>query len=125
MTPLLDLAFLLLIIFMITAPFLAGSAEMLIPTSKTAHDAIDPSNVHTISINNTGALKLNETDVNLWELENDLQTLQQKKDIAVLIKAHRDLSVQKLIELMDVLKKIGITKVGVLTESTRKVDHRS
>ena len=39
-TPLLDLAFVLLIIFMITAPFLAESSELVIPSSKGSNDGI-------------------------------------------------------------------------------------
>jgi biopolymer transport protein ExbD len=49
-TPLLDLAFVLLIIFMITTPLLENSMNMVIPSSSAANAPISKSQVQTISI---------------------------------------------------------------------------
>ena len=38
-----------------------------------------------------------------------------KPGLAVVIRAHKELSVQKLVELMDAIKRAGITKVGVVS----------
>ncbi len=49
-TPLLDLAFVLLIIFMITTPLLENSMNLVIPSSSAANAPISKVQVQTISI---------------------------------------------------------------------------
>ena len=44
-TPLLDLAFVLLIIFMITTPLMDKSVDLIVPSSVAARNAVDASNV--------------------------------------------------------------------------------
>lgn len=51
-TPLLDLAFVLLIIFMITTPLMDNSVDLIVPSSEAAEKAVgDPSAVQTVAIN--------------------------------------------------------------------------
>ena len=57
-TPLLDLAFVLLIIFIITTPLMENSVNLVVPTSSEATQSIDPSQVQTISIDENEVLKL-------------------------------------------------------------------
>jgi biopolymer transport protein ExbD len=57
-TPLLDLAFVLLIIFMITTPLLENSMDLIVPTSEAAEGAVDPAKVVTVSIDKNDVLKL-------------------------------------------------------------------
>ena len=52
-TPLLDLAFVLLIIFMITTPLLESSMNLVIPSSGEQNPTIKSSEVQTISIDRT------------------------------------------------------------------------
>jgi biopolymer transport protein ExbD len=116
-TPLLDLAFVLLIIFMITAPFLAERADLIIPTSKAAQDAVDPSQIYDIAIDQHGGLQLDGRDVPPEGLAAALLALRQEKpDLAVVIRAHRELPVQAVVGVMDILKDTGVTRVGLLTK---------
>ena len=55
-TPLLDLAFVLLIIFMITTPLLENSVNLVIPSSAAANAPVNPSKVQTVSIDRTEAI---------------------------------------------------------------------
>ena len=56
-TPLLDLAFVLLIIFVITTPLLTQSLDLTLPKAKSERQEkkIDPRDVRTIEINPQGA----------------------------------------------------------------------
>ena len=45
-TPMLDLAFVLLIIFMITAPLLASRVDLILPTTTAAREAVSPEQTH-------------------------------------------------------------------------------
>src|SRR5438876_6878305 len=62
-TPLLDLAFVLLIIFMITTPLLENSVNLVIPSSGAANPPVNPSQVQTISIDRAEVIKLNTEQI--------------------------------------------------------------
>jgi biopolymer transport protein ExbD len=115
-TPLLDLAFVLLIIFMITTPLMENSVDLVIPTSEAAKHAVDPHAVQTVAINREGEIKLNGAPMALPQLESELVGLREAQpEVAVVIRSHKELAVQKLIDVMDVVQRAKITKVGVVT----------
>lgn len=116
-TPLLDLAFVLLIIFMITAPFLAESADLIIPTSNASRDAVDPSSVFVVSLDRNGQISLENEKLELAQLAPKLAALREEKPgLAVIIRSDRDIPVQNVVEIMDALKQVDITKVGIVTK---------
>ena len=116
-TPLLDLAFVLLIIFMITAPFLAESANLIIPSSKASNEAIDPSKVFTVSIDKNLSTELDGKAVEQQALPTEIRRLQNlHPEMGVIIKAHHQLQVQELVGLMDAIRAAGVAKVGVVTK---------
>ena len=120
-TPLLDLAFVLLIIFMITTPLLESSMNLVIPSSATKSSPINTSHVQTVSIDRTGAIRFNNQVIDLEALTMQLVQLKQANpDIAIVIRPDRDLPVQKLIGVMDALQRAGITKVGIATKAEPK-----
>ncbi len=115
-TPLIDLAFVLLIIFMITTPLLERSMDLIVPTSEAAEGAVDPAQVLTVSIDRDDVIKLEKETVTLAGLEQELTTRQAADpQTAVVLRAHRDLPVQRFINVMDIVARAGITKVGVMT----------
>jgi len=117
-TPLLDLAFVLLIIFMITTPLLENSVNLSIPTSGAANAAVDPSKVQTISIDRAEVIKFNNEPVDAATLGERLTSLKKANpDAAVVIRPDRELPVQKLIGLMDIVQRAQITKVGIATKA--------
>lgn len=117
-TPLLDLAFVLLIIFMITTPLMDNSVDLVLPSSKAANNAVDPAAVQTISVDRNAALKFNTEPILSEELVPRLQALRQSNPAAaIVIRSHKELAVQKLIDVMDLIKKAEITKIGVVTNA--------
>jgi biopolymer transport protein ExbD len=120
-TPLLDLAFVLLIIFMITTPLIESSMNLSIPVSGKANAPVDASRVQTVSIDRNEQIKLNNESVPAEQLEARLLELKEKNpDVAVVIRPDRDLPVQKLISLMAVLQRAKISKVGIATTNEVK-----
>jgi len=115
-TPLLDLAFVLLIIFMITTPLLENSMDLVVPDSASAKTEINPTQVQTVSVDRNDVLKLNEQVMTPGDLESRLQELRRDQPgLAVVVRPHKELPVQNFIRVMDLLHKAGITKVGVMT----------
>ena len=120
-TPLLDLAFVLLIIFMITTPLLENSMNLVIPSSGAAKPPINSSQVQTLSIDRSETIRFNNQVVDLETLTTQLTELKQANpDVAVVIGPDRELPVQKLITLMDALRRAQITKVGIATKAETK-----
>jgi biopolymer transport protein ExbD len=117
-TPLLDLAFVLLIIFIITTPLMDKSVDIVLPSSVAARNAINPAAVQTITINRQQVIKLNSAPVALDQLASQLMALKSSRpEIAVVIRSHKELPVQKLVDVMDAVQRAQITKVGVVTNS--------
>ena len=115
-TPLLDLAFVLLIIFMITTPLIENSIDLVVPSSSTAKTSVNPSEVLTISMDKNDVLKLNNEVITAADLETRLATLHAENPAtAVMVRPDRDLAVQKFVSVMDILRRTGIAKVGVMT----------
>jgi biopolymer transport protein ExbD len=120
-TPLLDLAFVLLIIFMITTPLLENSMSLIIPSSGVKNSAVPATQVQTISIDRNEAIRLNNQLVDLDSLSAQLIEMKRANpDVAVVIRPDRDLAVQKLITLMDALQRAQIMKVGIATRAEAK-----
>ena len=120
-TPLLDLAFVLLIIFMITTPLLESSMSLVIPSSAERNPPINSSQVQTVSIDRSEAIKLNNEIVDLATLSARLtESKRGNPDVAVIIRPDRELPVQKLVALMDALQRAGIVKVGIATRAEAK-----
>jgi biopolymer transport protein ExbD len=116
-TPLLDLAFVLLIIFMITTPLLENSKNLIIPSSGGPNAPINPAAVQTVSIDRDETIRLNEEQMDPATLESRLLDLKRADpEIAVVIRPDRGLPVQKLVSLMDALQRAEITKVGIATK---------
>jgi biopolymer transport protein ExbD len=113
-TPLLDLAFVLLIIFMITTPLMEKSVDVVLPTDVAAKNAVNPALVQNISISRNETIKLNGEPVSLDQLESALAAMKQNQpDTAVSIRSHKELQVQKLVDVMAAVQRARITKVGV------------
>ena len=120
-TPLLDLAFVLLIIFMITTPLLENSVNLIIPSSGAANAPVNPAQVQTISIDRREAIKLNDKQVAPADLVARLEELKRANpEVAIVIRPDRELPVQKLIALMDALQRAQISKVGIATKAEAK-----
>src|SRR5262245_5703352 len=115
-TPLLDLAFVLLIIFMITTPLMENSVDLVLPSSDAATHSVDPNAVQTVAIDQNEQLSINGQPTNLKTLEGQLVALKERNtDVAVVVRSHRALPVQKLMNVMDAVQRAQIRKVGVVT----------
>lgn len=120
-TPLLDLAFVLLIIFMITTPLLESSMTLIIPSSSEKNPPVTASQPQILSIDKNETIRLNNQIVDPAVLAERLSELKRSNsDLAVVIRPDRDLPVQKLVTLMDSLQRAGISKVGIATKAEAK-----
>jgi len=112
-TPLLDLAFVLLLIFMITTPLMENST-LILPSGRKESASVDPNSVLNISIHRDNRLLLNTEVIDLLDLPARLAALHAAKpELAVLVRSHKELPIQRLMEVLDAVKSAQITKVGL------------
>jgi biopolymer transport protein ExbD len=114
-TPLLDLAFVLLIIFIITTPLLESNIAVQLPVgSKNDSAPVDPKSIRTVTIDRNGQVYLESKPIELPVLEQELTAFHQETpDAAVVVRADRTLHVQQLVDVMDVLQHAKIDKMRI------------
>src|SRR6266852_2467402 len=90
-TPLLDLAFVLLIIFIITTPLLTQSIELKLPSGGQPEKKIDPKNVRTVEVGQTGYYKLEKKPMQLPQIISQLaREFRANPNLIVYIRADKD-----------------------------------
>ncbi len=120
-TPMLDLCFVLLVIFMITTPLMEGNNDLALPSGNSTSPNADPDKVHTVTVDRNEALTLDGQPVSPAQLRDRLEALHRDKpDAAVIIRPHKELTVQKLVGVMDAVRDAHIGKVGMVTEQAGK-----
>ena len=119
-TPLLDLVFVLLVIFIITAPQTMNNLEMVLPSGKPPqrrqNDPIP--RITRIHVDGTGRAFVEEEVFALAGLKDKLRQLKAAdSDLRVVVKADDDTTYQSLVSVLDVLQQLEISKVGLATEA--------
>ena len=117
-TPLLDLAFVLLIIFMITTPLMENSTDLVLPSGDAPKQAVNMDAVRTVSIRADQQIALNNEPISLEQLAARLVAARESQpDLGVLIRPHRDLPVQTFSEVLDAVKRAGVKRIGFVQTS--------
>ena len=117
-TPLLDLAFVLLIIFMITAPLLASRVDLIIPTTRAKRDAVAAERTVIVDMNNQGVLEIEGDVMTEDDLKRRLaEELAKSPELGVLIRADASLNLGSVMPVLDLLKSEGIVDVGFMARS--------
>jgi biopolymer transport protein ExbD len=114
-TPLLDLAFVLLIIFIITTPLLTNNIPVELPNgSRTISPPPDPKSIRTVSITRTGQIYLESRPIELPILEQELTAFKRDTpDAAVVLCADRSLRYQQVMDVVDLLKRVKIERMDL------------
>jgi biopolymer transport protein ExbD len=118
-TPLLDLVFVLLVIFIITTPQMMNNLEMTLPSGKLPPKTNQPKpKINKIVVDAKGQTFLNDESVTIPTLKDKLQQLQaDNPDLSVVVKGADDVDYQNIINVLDVLRQLDISKVGLATEA--------
>ena len=116
MTPLIDLTFLLLIVFMITVPLMEYSVDVS-PPEMNANPMPD-SNSYYVEINNNGNLYFNNKHVSSGDLSIKIENLlKSKSNMTILLRADGSIPYEKVIEVMKTIKNAGIKNISLVTQA--------
>ena len=119
-TPLLDLAFVLLIIFVITTPLLEQSLSVSLAKGGDPNAKVDPNNVKTVEISATGVFVLDRRQMPPNEVERQLvEAFRKNPNIIVAIRADKNGKNEYLYDIINRCQRNGITKFSLRTEPDR------
>ena len=116
-TPLIDLAFALLISFMITTPLLEQTIEVNLPVETVRSQADEREQVQSISINEAGLYFWGDEQISREELGDFLDTMAMDPAPPVLsIRADAALPYQQVITVIDMIKQRNLSKISLDTK---------
>jgi biopolymer transport protein ExbD len=116
-TPLLDLVFVLLVIFIITTPQMMNNLEMNLPSGKKPPQTPDKPKINLIAVDAAGQITFNDQPFTLPALKDDLEQLKSgDTNFSVVVKGDDNVDYQKMVSVLDILRQLDITKVGLATE---------
>ncbi len=119
-TPLLDLVFVLLVIFIITTPQLTNSLEINLPSGKPPAPKLDAPKpkLNRIVVDDQGQAFLNREPFTIPALKAKLQQLKAADpELGVVVEGSEDVDYQNMINVLDLLQQLDITKVGLATQA--------
>jgi biopolymer transport protein ExbD len=114
-TPMLDLAYVLLVIFIIMTTAAVQGVKVNLPKA-SASVSLAKAQTKAITISDTGQIFLDAFPVTIGELEERLR--QQKAltpDFPVIVKGDANVQYQKVIDILDLLRRLDLTQVGLVT----------
>jgi len=113
--PLVDVVLVLLVIFMVTAPMLYRGMDIKLPTSTS--NTIRPEERIILTIDRDQKLYMDKDPVSVRQLEFKLKTVKQRNaEVAVYLRADRDVPYGTVVQVMDGVKRSGIEKLGMVTD---------
>jgi biopolymer transport protein ExbD len=119
-TPLLDLAFVLLIIFIITTPLLEQSLDLTLHQGGRPEREIQKQDIKTVEISITGVMRLGGTTMTIDRLEKELQAaFRANPNLLVYIRADENSLNKYLYEVIDRCQRNNITRFSLRTSPPR------
>jgi biopolymer transport protein ExbD len=119
-TPMLDVAYVLLLIFIIMTTATVQGITVNLPKASNSPSLAKPK-TKAVSIAQDGTLYLDTYPVTLQELETRLAQLKAATpDLPVVIKADSTIQYQKVVEVLDVVTRLEISQLGLVTQKLVK-----
>jgi len=119
-TPLLDLAFVLLVIFIITTPQLSNDLEMNLSLLKKEQPSSPPPKINRLTVQKSGQIMLNDQAIELAALKPTLVAMKASDpETTIVVRGAADVEYQRMISVLDALQQADITKIGLATETTQ------
>lgn len=116
-TPLLDLAWVLLVIFILTTTALVQSVEVKLPETPEHMEEV-PTEVATVAIDHSGRIFLNDEAMPPEQLQEKLRLYKLANPaLPVILRADRGLVYDDVVKVIDSIKRVGIENLALATEA--------
>ncbi|HEY9130503.1 MAG TPA: biopolymer transporter ExbD [Dyella sp.] len=114
-TPMLDLAYVLLVIFIIMTTASVQGVKVNLPKA-SASVSLAKSQTKAITVSDSGQIFLDAFPVTIGELEQRLRTQKAlTPDFPVIVKGDSNVQYQKVVDILDLLRRLDLSQVGLVT----------
>jgi biopolymer transport protein ExbD len=114
-TPMLDLAYVLLVIFIIMTTASVQGVKVNLPKASASVSLAKPQ-TKAITVSDSGQIFLDAFPVTLGELEQRLRTQKAvTPDFPVIVKGDSNVQYQKVVDILDLLRRLDLSQVGLVT----------
>jgi biopolymer transport protein ExbD len=113
-----DVMMVLLIIFMLTAPFIQAGIKVRLPQAKST--VIKETEGVMLAVTEEGEIFLNNKKVARENLEEVLRNLKVAGEERVFVRADKDVAYGVVMEVIGNVKAVGIDQVGMITEMEKQ-----
>jgi biopolymer transport protein ExbD len=116
-TPLLDLAWVLLVIFILTTTTIVQGIDLKLPDASKEQKQEIPTEVVTVSIDPSGSLFVNEEPMQIEQMMNKLRLYKlANPDLPVILRADKRLYYEQVVKVLDAIKRVPVENLAVATE---------
>lgn len=114
-TPMLDLAYVLLVIFIIMTTATVQGIKVNLPKASSTPSLAKPQ-TKAITIAQDGTLYLDTYPVTITDLENRLRQIKAvNPSVPVIVKGDAKVQYERVVEVLDLLGRLDITQLGLVT----------
>jgi len=116
-TPMLDLAYVLLVIFILMCTASVAGTKVNLPKASSTPASLSKPKTKAVTVNNEGKIFLDTIPVTLQELEQKLN--QQKAltpEFPLVIRGDSLTQYQAVMDVIDVAGRLGLTQIGLATK---------
>jgi biopolymer transport protein ExbD len=112
-TPLVDLTFVLLIIFILLTTAAVQGIKVDLPSASSAQTLNEPKS-RVIAVGNDGTLSIDAVPVSLAELEAELRSsIATTPDLAIVLRGDRTVQYDRVMQVLDLCSKVGVPSLGM------------
>ncbi len=119
-TPLLDLAFVLLVIFIITTTPIVNDLDLNLP-SAARRDKEPPAKANYVTVTGNGSIFLNKQETDIANLHAQLVELRTADpDLSVIVRGDAKTRYERIVDILDLLQQANVLKVNLATEPVKE-----
>ncbi len=118
-TPLLDLAFVLLVIFIITTAPTTNDIDINLPSAaQQPPQNQSKQDINNVTVDSAGNVYFNAEPITLKKLEDTIISFRKNNpDLSVVVRGDENVNYKKVVQVLDILTKANVTKIGLATDT--------
>lgn len=114
--PLLDLVLTVLFFYMVVSPMMSRGLDVNLPTSEA--NTVKPDDRVVLTVTRSQELFVEKERVDISKLKDVLDSIRKSKPlINVYLRADKDAPYGAVVQVMDIVKRAGIDRLGMVTEA--------
>ncbi len=116
LVPLIDVLLVVLFFYMIISPMMSRGLDVNLPRSES--NTVKPEDRIVLTVTRAQEVFVEKERVDVSRLKNVLDSIRKTKpQINVYLRADRDAPYGAIVQVMDIVKRAGIDKLGMVTEA--------